>query len=114
MTPRPSQKAYKSKYRNQPVTVDGIRFASEAEAKRYTDLKLLQRAGEISGLDLQVKFPIRHNGVLICTYVADFIYFDKKKGGRRIVEDKKGFQTREYKLKAKLMKAFYNIEVLET
>jgi len=55
-----------NKYHNQPVTIDGIRFASKREGKRYSELKLLEQAGSITDLKLQPRFPIRHNLITIC------------------------------------------------
>jgi hypothetical protein len=99
------------KYHAKPTTVDGIRFASKAEAARYGVLKMLQRGGAISALTLQVKFPIVVNEIKICTYIADFVY---KENGRDVVEDVKGILTPAYRLKRKLMLACHGITVLET
>lgn len=99
-----------SKYRSIPTAVDGITFASRAEARRYGHLKLLQQAGAISGLELQPRFPLIVNGVKVCTYVADFRYVDRK---RTIVEDVKGCRTQVYRLKRALMLACYGIEIAE-
>lgn len=99
------------KYHAIPTTVDGIRFASKREAKRYALLKLLAQAGEISELRLQPSFPLRVNGELVCTYVADFQYVNKS--GVCIIEDSKGMRTSVYKIKRKLMRACYGIEIQE-
>lgn len=101
-----------NKYRNVPTEVDGIIFQSKKESERYGQLKLLSRAGKISNLDLQVKFPLRIEGVHVCNYIADFCYDDEQ--GNVIVEDCKGVRTKEYRLKAKLMLAVYRIKILET
>lgn len=101
-----------NKYHNQPVTIDGIRFASKREGKRYSELKLLEQAGSITDLKLQPRFPIRHNLITICAYVADFQYTDCSTG-KTIVEDTKGFRTQVFKLKKKLVKAFYNLDIRE-
>lgn len=101
------------KYRAKPTTVDGVRFASKREATRYCVLKLYQRAGSIADLELQPRFPLVVNGQLVCTYVADFRYFDVGTN-RVIVEDSKGFRTPAYKIKKKLLAAIHGIEVLET
>jgi hypothetical protein len=100
-----------SKFKAIPTEVDGIRFASKKEAKRYQELKLLERAGEISRLELQPRYDITINGVKVCTYVADFRYFTKDK---LTVEDCKGFLTPVYKLKRRLLAALYNVEILES
>src|SRR5512146_2768851 len=90
----------RSKYGNKPTEVDGVRFASKREAARYSELKLLERAGQISALRLQPAFPLDVNGVPITRYVADFSYVEN---GKRVVEDVKGYRTKEYQMKAKLM-----------
>ncbi|TGR16203.1 DUF1064 domain-containing protein, partial [Mesorhizobium sp. M1C.F.Ca.ET.196.01.1.1] len=76
------------KYRNVPTTIDGIRFASKREALRYCDLKLLERAGEISGLKLQPRYPLTVNSLHVATYVGDFDY-TACKSGRLVTEDRK-------------------------
>ena len=91
-----------NKYRNKPVKIDGIRFASIAEGRRYSELKLLERAKEIRALELQPSYPLSVNGHHICTYIADFRYFER---GRTVVEDVKGFKTPEYEIKSKLFMA---------
>lgn len=99
------------KYHAVPTTVDGIRFASKKEAARYIDLKLLQIAGKIYNLELQPRYPLKIEGVLVSTYVADFSYTTN---GKFVLEDVKGKPTPVYKLKKKLVKALYGIEILET
>lgn len=95
------------KYKNQPVVIDGLRFASRAEAKRYGELKLLERAREIGCLECQPRYPLKVNGKLIATYVADFFYFERGEEARAVVEDQKGFETPVFKLKEKLFRALY-------
>jgi hypothetical protein len=110
---RKSMKVAKpSKYRNKRTVVDGIMFASQREAKRYSELKLLQEAGKIDGLRLQVKLPCYCCGNLICTYIADFWYGDLEKHAC-VIEDAKGFKTPVYRLKKKLVEAIYGIEIVE-
>ena len=89
-----------SKYHAIPDEVDGIRFASRAEARRYKELKLLERAGKISGLKLQPVFQL-HAGI---KYIADFEYYEN---GRLVVEDVKGMETKEFRLKKRLLLADY-------
>lgn len=101
----------RSKYRAIPTTVDGIRFASKAEARRYSELQILKAAGEISELTLQPRYRIEVQGRKICDYVADFGYFNAL--GRYIVEDVKGVLTPVYKLKKKLVKACWGIDIEE-
>lgn len=104
------------KFKNVPTEIDGIRFASKREAKRYCELRLLEKAGHISSLEIQPAFKFEVNGrpVLIrsagfpngrqAKYVADFAYWD---GEKRVVEDSKGFSTPEYKLKKALVEALF-------
>ena len=101
-----------SKYKSTATEVDGIRFDSKKEAARYADLKLLVQAGEVRNLIIKPKYPLKVNGQLICTYIPDFEYLAKS--GDRVVEDVKGFRTREYAIKAKLMLACHGIQVKET
>jgi Protein of unknown function (DUF1064) len=105
-------KPQKSKYRN--VRTNG--FASKKEAKRYQELKLLEKARKLCDLETQVRYKLEVSGQLICTYIADFVYLhlDDKGGWLMTVEDVKGVRTPVYKLKAKLMKAIYGITILET
>lgn len=94
-----------TKYRNQPMMYDGILFDSKGEAARWHELKLLERAGQISTLARQEKFHVVINGKKICTYIADFTYFD---GTKRIVEDFKSPITAAnplFRLKKKLVEA---------
>lgn len=101
------------KYRNKPCSVDGIRFDSKAEMRRYCNLKNLEMAGEISDLRLQVKYPLEVNGSLVCTYVADFVYRIGK-SGETVVEDAKGGKATEtavFRIKSKLMRAIHGITI---
>jgi len=102
-----------AKFANIPTTVDGIKFASRAEARRYGELKLLERANQIRNLELQPKFPLVVNGELVCTYVADFAY--SLDGTLGVVEDvkSKATKTPQYRIKVKLLRALYGIEVRE-
>ena len=101
----------RSKYRNKPTVIDGRRFASKREARRYVALKLLERAGEISSLSCQVRYPLTVNGLTVCSYVADFVYRDR---AGQVVEDSKGYRTPMYRLKKLLMYAVHKIKILET
>ena len=105
-----AQQEKPSKYHSRKVTVDGITFDSAKEARRYGELKLLEKAGEIYDLQRQVPFVVipeqkDENGKVIereVKYIADFTY--KEKGSlRRTVEDTKGLKTKEYIIKRKLM-----------
>lgn len=99
------------KYGNHKTEIDGITFDSKREADRYQDLRLMEKAGEITELDRQVRFELKVKGYIICSYIADFTY---RKGGPLVVEDSKGVKTREYIIKKKLMKAIHGIEVIES
>lgn len=101
----------RSKYAAVRTEVNGRVFASKKEAKRYSELLLLERAGEITNLTCQVEYPLCVHGHPICKYVADFVYRDKN--GCEVTEDVKGFRTREYKLKAKLVRAIYGFTIKE-
>lgn len=101
-----------NKYRNIKTVIDGITFASKAEAWRYLELMALKKAMVISDLVLQPKWAMKVNGVKICSYVADFAY--REKGNFwLIVEDVKGIKTPVYRLKKKLMKAIHGIDIKE-
>lgn len=99
----------RNKYRAKPTTIDGITFHSKGEAGRYNELKLLERAGEISGLELQPSYPIVINGQKVCKVVLDFRYTI---GGKVVVEDFKGMDTAISRLKRKLVKACHGVEVV--
>jgi len=93
--------------------VDGIKFDSKWESQRYLYLKSLEKAGRIKNLILQPKFLITVNGQKICAYIADFEYDKEHANGEweHIIEDAKGMETPEFKLKKKLMKAVHNIDI---
>jgi hypothetical protein len=102
----------RSKYGAVPTVVDNMRFASKREAAHYGTLKILERAGKISLLQLQPGFRLEVKGQLICTYVADFQYLDH--GTMHVVtEDVKGMKTPVYRIKKKLLKALYDIDIVE-
>lgn len=124
-----------TKYNAHKTEIDGIEFPSKHEANRYCELKLLERAGEISDLRLQVEFELIPNQykqeerygkngkrlkdkqVLLerkCVYVCDFAYTDAETG-KQVVEDCKSpiTKTPVYKVKKKLMLYRYGIVVEE-
>jgi hypothetical protein len=103
--------AKRSKYRNIPTRVGDILFPSKKEAARYEVLLLLQKAGKIRHLARQTPYPFRVQGVLVCTYYADFEYWED---GDIVVEDVKGIRTGVYIIKRKLMQALYGIKIRET
>ena len=100
----------KNKFNAKKTEVDGIVFDSKAEAKRYTELKLLEKANVISDLRLQPKFDCVVNGKKICTYRADFDYYEADK---YVCEDVKGFKTPVYRLKKKLVEALFEVIIIE-
>lgn len=106
-----------AKYGNRKVIRDGIAFDSAKECARYCELKLMQRAGVISDLQMQVSFELipsqRINGKVAeraVNYIADFVY---KQDGQTVVEDTKGFKTKEYIIKRKLMLWRHGIQIKE-
>lgn len=121
-----------TKYKNKKVTIDGITFDSKRESNRYTELKLLERAGKIQGLELQVKYALIPAQYEIferygkkgqrlkdgrkcvekeCAYIADFVYTDD--AGQTIVEDTKGMRTKDYIIKRKLMLYRHGVKIRE-
>ena len=91
-----------SKYGNiKTTTSDGITHDSVKEANRWCELKLLERAGRISDLRRQVKFELipKQEGERAIHYIADFVYIEN---GRQVVEEVKGFRTKEDKLKKRM------------
>ena len=101
-----------NKYNAVKTTINGITFDSKRESIRYQELLLLQRAGQIRDLALQVPFAIIVNGKKICKYIADFQYVDVATG-KTVVEDSKGVRTQVYVLKRKLVSAVYGIDIVE-
>lgn len=103
-----------AKYRNKKTEVDGIKFDSIAEAKRYSELKFLEKAGKITDLKLQPKFELQEkytiNGrnIRAITYIADFQYIED---GKTIVEDVKGQATEVFKIKQKMFEKKYQQEI---
>lgn len=106
-----AQKLRRSKYNATATVIDGLRFDSKAEARRYGELTLLARAGEIRHLKIHPQYRLEVNGEHICVYEADFSYQDSR--GTLHVEDVKGVRTALFLLKKKLLKACYGIEVEE-
>lgn len=118
----------KNKYRNQKNEVDGIVFDSKKEAKRFQELRLLEKAGAIQNLKTQVEFELipaqrgpdtigKRGGVkkgkLIerkCSYRADFVY---QENGKTVVEDTKGMRTKDYIIKRKLLLYVHGIRIKE-
>lgn len=121
----------KNKYYAKKTMFNGIEFDSRKEARRYSELLLLQRAGAIRDLELQKKFvliPAQYetyerygkkgqrlqDGQRLvekeCAYLADFVY---QEDGKTIVEDTKGIKTKDYIIKRKLMLYVHGIKIKE-
>lgn len=103
----------RSKYGNRRVEYDGQKFDSAGECERYKILKIYEQQGLIYLLQCQVPFKCIVSDELICTYKADFTYA-LSDTHRDIIEDFKGMRTALYKLKKKLVKAIYMIDIFET
>lgn len=117
-----------NKYHSKKITRDGMTFDSVKEYRRFRELALLERAGEITDLKRQVEFVLipaqrepdtigKRGGIkkgktieLKCSYIADFVYTEN---GQRVVEDTKGFKTKDYVLKRKMMLYFHGIKIRE-
>ncbi len=108
-----AQDAKPSKYHARRAEANGEQFDSGAECSRYQMLLLQERGGDIRNLKRQPRFDLIVNGVNVGYYKADYEY-DLVATGAHIVEDCKGVRTPVYRLKRKLMKALYNIDILET
>ena len=118
----------RGKYHNRKVCVNGEKFDSVKEFRRFQELLLLEEHGEITNLRRQVKFtliPAQREGETItargiqrpgkviereCFYVADFVY---EQDGKTVVEDVKGMKTDAYILKRKMLLHFYGIRIKE-
>ena len=122
-----------NKYNNKKIVVDGEIFDSKKEYKRYCELSLLEKAGAITELQRQVKYvliPAQYeeyerygkkgqrlkDGTKCiekeCAYVSDFVYRDTE-SGELVVEDTKGFRTKDYIIKRKLMLHVHGIRLVE-
>lgn len=111
----------KNKYRAKPEIVDGVRFASKREAKRYRELKLLSDAGLITELELQPKFKLGRDEApyLIrsagypngrrAVYLADFRY---RHEGELVIEDVKGVDNPLSRLKRAIVEAQYRVRIV--
>ena len=121
-----------NKYHNRKVTTsDSIQHDSQKEARRWCELRLLERAGKITDLQRQVEFELipaqyesyerysKKGGKLAdgmrlverkCCYVADFVYIEN---GVKVVEDTKGVKTKDYIIKRKLMLYVHHVRIKE-
>ena len=120
---------YYNKYKSHKTNANGVIFDSKKEYNRYIELTLLSRSGAIKGLKRQVKFeliPAQYEpdiinsrgkvkkGKLIeraVSYIADFVYTDEN--GKTVVEDTKGFRTKDYIIKRKLLLYMHGIRIKE-
>jgi hypothetical protein len=111
-----------NKYHAQVCTVDGIRFDSRKESRRYERLKILAAAGEITALELQPEFPItvvelwRDDGRwIVCgRFRADFRYIETR-SGEVVIEDTKSGPTKTtaYRLRKRLVEAIHGVTIRE-
>ena len=102
------------KYKNIKTIINGITFDSKKEATYYGILKLKQKAGLIDSFKMQVRYDLVVNGIMIGFYKADFVTY--KHGKVLEVIDVKSEMTKKlpvYRLKKKLMKAIYGIDIVE-
>ena len=109
-----------NKYRNKKITIQGLTFDSIAEGMRFLELQHMQARGQISGLTLQVPFPVYlvpgssveppKGAKLICKYLADSTYW---RDDEFVVEDVKGHATPLYRLKKKLVECGHGITITE-
>ena len=117
-----------NKYGARKITRNGETFDSVKEYRRYLELCLLEKAGEIKELKRQVPFeliPTQREPETVgargavkpgrvieksVVYNADFTYYEN---GRYIVEDTKGMRTKDYIIKRKLMLYIHKIKIKE-
>jgi hypothetical protein len=96
------------KYHNKKTVIDGITFDSKKEAQYYAELKLLQRAGEITAFERQVRYELQpgftYQGQKVrpIHYIADFVV--TYNNGQQEVVDCKGMRTKDYILKSKMFR----------
>jgi len=120
----------RAKYGNNKIVIGDNTYDSMKEYRRYLDLLMLEKAGEIKDLRRQVKYiliPAQREpdtvgkrggikkGKLLereVAYFADFVYMDVKTG-ELVVEDTKGIRTTEYIIKRKLMLYVHHIKIQE-
>lgn len=118
-----------NKYKSRKTSVNGVNFDSRKEADRYIELSILSRSGAITSLKRQVKFeliPAQYEPDIISprgkvkkgklieravSYIADFVYTDEN--GKTVVEDTKGFRTKDYIIKRKLLLYIHGIRIKE-
>ena len=114
-----SKSPAKPKYGNkQKAASDGKVFSSQRECRRYEELLLLYKMGKITQPECQVAYELipKQDGERSCVYLADFVYRDVTPAGiiaGMHVEDTKGFRTKEYVIKRKLMLWVHKIRIEE-
>ena len=108
------------KYRAKPTTVDGVKFPSKKEATRWQQLQLLEKAGEIRNLKRQVSIPLIGQTAPLKTatgramrLTVDFSYEDKRLGWATILEEAKGYRTRDYEVRVSVARAM-GLTITET
>ena len=107
-----------SKYKNKKIVIDGHKFDSQKEGNYYLKLKVLKDLGQIKDLELQKvyelqpSFKLNNKTYRKITYKADFCYISVPDNKLHVV-DVKGFKTKEYLLKKKMLAYKYNIEIEE-
>lgn len=104
-----------NKFGNRPTRCrQGALHHSGMESRRCDELHLMQQGELIEELEAhpQPRLDLTVNDVHICDYLADFRYRDRE-SGELVVEDVKGHATAEYKLKARLVRALYGIDIRE-
>lgn len=99
--------------RPKPTEIDGIKFGSRSEARRYQELRLLEKAGAVMDLRVHPKLPLVVNGQKIGrgAITLDFSYLEN---GVLIYEDFKGIDTRESKLRRQVCEAVNGIKIRVT
>lgn len=103
-----------NKHHAKRTFVDGRWFASKMESQRYLQLKIMEGAGVIRGLECQPKFDLwvtnleTKKRTKIGRYTADFKYIEN---GEEVYEDVKGHMTKDADLRIKMVEAIYGIEI---
>ena len=107
----------RNKYNAKKVVIDGIKFDSKKEGKRYQELRILQLAGVISQLAMQPGFkfiidgrPVKMMNGHTAKYTADFSYVEN---GETVYEDVKGMKTEAYRLRKAITEHIYGIKITE-
>lgn len=108
------KKSKLNKYNQQGRYEDDRWFASGAEADRYLQLKEMVEAGRIAELVCQPSYAVHIKGQLICNYRGDFHYIVTDYGKRvPVLEDVKGYPTKDYILKRKMVEALHQVRIFE-